>query len=791
MYSDIEGAVLKEGRRQELHKADPGRQDRRESGRILAQSKRGDIEGKEAKAYTATEKYIKENYSKAEANKIFSVLSGQLNDNAGALCCTIGASVDACLDCTSHCHMGNAYTGQALTDIYNSGEKLAAAAGVNNADEAKVLYQSQKKAAIWRPAIVDVLSTRLPGKSTPANMAQMINAWAKKGKIKEEELEWSGLREWLAEQDGKVSKQDILDYLSANHVQVQEVKKGDSDAWTVWDGNDEQYFDTEKEAREYAKEMGLDPGDEDTVFVRGLGNAGTKYGDSNYTTPGLKDYFELVLWSESSGPMTEDSMHFVEGHEGKRQIAWVRAGETTDADGSRVLMIDEIQSKRHQEGRKKGYKSNKDVVGNLKKKYPSLPDDTGQWSLNELEKAGATIDERQEWWDNRMTGTVPNAPFKKTWPMLAMKRMVRYAAENGFDKIAWTPGEVQAERYDLSKQIDSIKVSLRDGGDRHIALVQPTDDGLSALVDSSGVVKKGYGWEGKQLDEVIGKDLAEKVMQATDGAVLRGDDLKVGGEGMKGFYDKILPAAVNKFFGKKAWGSARVGTTDLIKPAKGETGYQAVPSETTGFAWDIVNGAGVIVDQLTQHENPEKYANIAVPEKRTEVWSLPVTPEMRSKALYEGMPLFQDRNKPRGAVSNLLTSMPKIIHAFEAADASTPIHELGHILTSMLSDDSSDDYFALAAWAGVDPDRAEAGIIGWTEDELERVARAFETYVMGRVSPDAAPPAGLRNDARLADRHLQVYQSAGRATHRRGPRCVRPHAGSRLRAGGRHRLRGR
>jgi hypothetical protein len=139
-----------------------------------------------------------------------------------------------------------------------------------------------------------------------------------------------------------------------------------------------------------------------------------------------------------------------------------------------------------------------------------------------------------------------------------------------------------------------------------------------------------------------------------------------------------------------------------------------------------------------------------------EVWSLPITPEMRSKALYEGMPLFQDRNKPRGAVSNLLTSMPKIIHAFEAADASTPIHELGHILTSMLSDDSSDDYFALAAWAGVDPDRAEAGIIGWTEDELERVARAFEAYVM----EGSAPTLRLRQIfAMMRDWLIDIYKS--------------------------------
>jgi hypothetical protein len=33
---------------------------------------------------------------------------------------------------------------------------------------------------------------------------------------------------------------------------------------------------------------------------------------------------------------------------------------------------------------------------------------------------------------------VPAAPFEKNWHELAMKRMLRLAAEEGFDKVAWT-----------------------------------------------------------------------------------------------------------------------------------------------------------------------------------------------------------------------------------------------------------------------------------------------------------------------------------------------------------------
>jgi hypothetical protein len=90
---------------------------------------------------------------------------------------------------------------------------------------------------------------------------------------------------------------------------------------------------------------------------------------------------------------------------------------------------------------------------------------------------------------------------------------------------------------------------------------------------------------------------------------------------------------------------------------------------------------------------------------------------------------------PRGAVTNLFSDLPKVIHAFESADPSTPIHELGHILTGMMSNERTGDYFALAEFAGVDADRANGGIQAWTDDELEVVARAFEAYVMEGKSP--------------------------------------------------------
>ena len=54
------------------------------------------------------------------------------------------------------------------------------------------------------------------------------------------------------------------------------------------------------------------------------------------------------------------------------------------------------------------------------------------------------------------TKNVPAAPFEKNWHELAMKRMLRLAAEEGYDKVAWTNGKMQSDRYNLSKVLDKV-----------------------------------------------------------------------------------------------------------------------------------------------------------------------------------------------------------------------------------------------------------------------------------------------------------------------------------------------
>ena len=208
--------------------------------------------------------------------------------------------------------------------------------------------------------------------------------------------------------------------------------------------------------------------------------------------------------------------------------------------------------------------------------------------------------------------SVPEAPFvgnTAKYVGLALRRMVRYAAEGGYDTLAWTPGSVQADRYDLSKHIERVVYSADNR-------LHAYNHGNTRVIDE--VVEE------KDLDDYIGKEAAGKLLDAKPSSggtgsfglpgdrIIRGLDLKVGGEGMKGFYDKILPAVANKFFGKSAWGKARVRTVKINTGDKRQ------------------------ISQLRDGIVPKEYEERLL----TEAHALPITPEMKSRAIREGMPLF-------------------------------------------------------------------------------------------------------------------------------------------------------
>jgi hypothetical protein len=283
------------------------------------------------------------------------------------------------------------------------------------------------------------------------------------------------------------------------------------------------------------------------------------------------------------------SSHFYEPN----ILAHMRVNDRV-VDGKKTLFIEEVQSDWHQAGRKKGYgpKMEKSVEAYYETKDGQrIPIGFGKTK----EEAEAAIDVG---WKNqvdikyatteRQIGQgVPDAPFKTTWHELSLKRAIQEASEKGYDQIAFTTGKTQAERYDLSQQVSQIEYKKNNDGTY----------GLIAIDKQGNSVFSKRNLEENQIEEYVGKEVASKIVSgdgskfpegsaASEYTKLSGVDLQVGGEGMKGFYDQILPKSLEKL-GKKF--DAKVGKTEMD---------------------------GV------------------------EVWKMDITPKMRESVLTKGQPLF-------------------------------------------------------------------------------------------------------------------------------------------------------
>ena len=437
-------------------------------------------------------------------------------------------------------------------------------------------------------------------------------------------------------------------------------------------------------------------------------------------------------------------------------LAHVRFQTMKDADGNSVLLIDEVQSDWHQQGREEGYNDPRDRAkykeGNeevekirekrleydqlirektreqyaLKEEIPAKQDEIEReeqgWGelgdtvrieklkqeLSELEKQDDALtveirdliredftlkDKESQLFDSGRANfgidyLPPTAPFKESWPNLIMKRMIRHAAENGFDRIAWTPTDEQLKRYPyLGRKIKRLEVIPEFAPGKGIEIyrlriqgpdgeVLPASTGESLLEDYVGnqlaTTIRGEMEELRQKVErqrakfkverlapdvefwrirdpngqVVRDRFAEEAVFETEqqaknqldiealrnhGEKLTLDNLDVtvgeGAKGMQAFYDKRLVNYMKKY--SKKWGAK-------VKPVKLEVTPGLNVAET-GFQ---------------------------------SFWSVLITDAMRDSVLKNGQPLFalKDRKPdtrqadgPRYALKGVPDDVSKVI----------------------------------------------------------------------------------------------------------------------------------
>lgn len=138
-----------------------------------------------------------------------------------------------------------------------------------------------------------VIEQKMPNKATAEQIKGILSP---NNGIKAEELEWLDLDSFLAE-NPKPTKQELLDYVRANNVQVEEVVKGSGDSWAVYEkdgGAMWKAFNSKAEADAFVggrDDLEVRPNDRD----RPKGTVPTETKFSQYTLKGGENYKELLL----------------------------------------------------------------------------------------------------------------------------------------------------------------------------------------------------------------------------------------------------------------------------------------------------------------------------------------------------------------------------------------------------------------------------------------------------------------------------------------------------------------
>jgi len=237
-------------------------------------------------------------------------------------------------------------------------------------------------------------------------------------------------------------------------------------------------------------------------------------------------------------------------------VAHLRLKDRVDVNGKKTLFIEELQSDWARELRE----SKTPVEGDT-------PADAGMRAAREESR-------------------VPDMPFDKSWHELSLKKALDIAVKEGYDQVAWTTGEQQANRYNLRDYYKDLKLREEDG---KLKLYATPAEG-----SKGGSFRSGYGIEVTKdnLSQYVGKDHAQNLLGQLDkGPVetphidkktgeyfekgrqasidLSKNPIGMGGEHHLRLYDEMVP----QFLGKhtKKWGG-QVGETEINLPHKGPVG---------------------------------------------------------------------------------------------------------------------------------------------------------------------------------------------------------------------------
>ena len=392
-------------------------------------------------------------------------------------------------------------------------------------------------------------------------------------------------------------------------------------------------------------------------------------------------------------------------------LVHLRMNTRTDADGNKVLFLEEVQSDWGQQGKKEGFKDTSEqesIINKSKEKISEYNKSLKKLGLlpnsstseiaefkqgktertSEINKAIARLEKYKDTvrsnrdWDaankeiekyetekitirkeilsalngieienekiniaersiENANALTPQAPFvtdTNAWTKLGLKVALKEAVKQGADKISWTTGEQQNDRYDLSKSVDSISYVDNKDGTYHITVYDKNN--------SNNVLNETKRATLKDIEALLGKDIAEKISNSESNKkyfetlgdkdkgretkVIFGEGLKVGGKGMKGFYGSPSEGKLG-IVGEVAK-SLTGQEPKITKIAKSEGKLRK--ADWGDEVYELVDNNGNVLKTYGDKEAALKITN------STPQHSIEITPELK-QSVESGIPLFK------------------------------------------------------------------------------------------------------------------------------------------------------
>jgi hypothetical protein len=422
--------------------------------------------------------------------------------------------------------------------------------------------------------------------------------------------------------------------------------------------------------------------------LKGAQDSQPKY-ENQYNLPGeIPGSVREFVFSDPKAEKHGDNNSHYDDVGNRKTIGWARTAEYKEAGtGEKVLVVNEFQESDRIKGIKKygatdtqAQKTINDEIYKLQAEVNKLHSEyeatyirmSNDPYVRKKNQGGLTAEHYKELsqlrdalsvkehqitkLEEQLSNFPPPIAHSDTWSQLIARKMLKYAVDNGYKKLAWTTGDMQAERWNkaLAEQVDTIK------WEKHPERAKDASMTIHAYKDGSHL--QSWRIDADAVSDYVGIDVAKQIKESTElHGDVTGDNLKIGGHGFREFYDlggKTSSNVANYIekFARKEWGG-KVERTKIQtgKPSNEEVVNVRATSDGEGgwsvhaqysddpagpSVWRLVDGfetreaAERLVEQMKKKEGSDaELWSVTLPEKSSG--------KLSSVSMFSGVPITE------------------------------------------------------------------------------------------------------------------------------------------------------